>query len=37
MNGLTLLIALGAFILGRGFQALLNQANDTTHERKKGN
>jgi len=28
MNGLTLLIAIGAFFLGRGFQVLINQAID---------
>ena len=37
MNGLGLLIAIGAFFLGKAYQRLLDQANDTTHERKKGN
>lgn len=35
MNGLTLLIAIGSFFLGRGFQALLNQASDNNKKGKK--
>jgi hypothetical protein len=34
MNGLTLLVAIGAFFIGKAYQRLLNQANDSTHERK---